>query len=151
MKKILVLFIGLFIMVNGAVFAQETDDKDESQDVVTGSVSVSEFYYFPTEGNPGEIQLMVSQGGVEATSRFDWQYVPGSCFGFNCWIQGKANTRITTNTILIRICVRIVLMLGHNTNFGVTGENCHTGYTGSVEVQKLVHIMRYQLIAYGNQ
>jgi hypothetical protein len=131
MKKLLVLFISLFIMVNGAVFAQETDDKDESQDVVTGSVSTSEYYAIPSDVKPGEIQPMQVNGGIEALAELYWQINNGSigCTYFTCWMQGKATTRIQNAAGNFYLCAEVDAFWKNNTNLGGTG-NCNT-YSGN--------------------
>lgn len=128
MKKLLVLFIGLFIMVNGAVFAQETDDDtDGSQEgYITGSVSTSEYSIIPIGGESGGIQLMQQQSynGVEVRAELHWGYT-NICLWFNCWMQGKAITRYASGSILMNLCARVSSLKrngGHVTN---TGINCN--------------------------
>lgn len=134
MKKLLVLFIGLFVMVNGAVFAQETDDDtDGSQDgYVTGSVSTSEYSVVPTDGRQGMIQPMQVNGGIEARAELNWQYGNPiiNCVWFNCWMQGKAITRVINGGVAYNICAKVNYLTRNYTNVGGTGYNCGTHSVG---------------------
>jgi len=122
-KKLLVLFIGLFIMVNGAVFAQETDDKDGSQDVVTGSVSVSAYSVVPSGGKPGMIQPMQMNGGIEVRAEL-WWGTAVICTYFNCWMQGKAVTRVASGSGVYNLCAKVNYLTKNGAFIGGTGINC---------------------------
>ncbi len=127
MKKLLVLFIGLFIMVNGATFAQETDDDtDGSQEgYVTGSVSTSAYYAVPTSGIPGMIQPMQVNGGIEARAELIWGVAP-VCVWFNCWMQGKAITRVISGGGVFNLCAKVDALKRNNAFVGGTGDTCGT-------------------------
>ncbi|MCL4254407.1 MAG: hypothetical protein KJ043_11595, partial [Anaerolineae bacterium] len=127
MKKLLVLFIGLFIMVNGAVFAQETDDDtDGSQDSILGSVSTSAYYAVPTGGKPGMIQPMQVNGGIEARAELNYATNPILCTVFNCWMQGKAITQVNSGSGTFNLCAKVDSLIENGTNLGGTGLNCGT-------------------------
>ncbi|MDZ4670618.1 MAG: hypothetical protein SH821_07090 [Phototrophicales bacterium] len=131
MKKLFVLFISLFIMVNGAVFAQENDDeKDGSQDVVTGSVSSSAYYSVPTGGKPGEIQPMQVNGGIEARAELWWSTAP-ICTYFNCWMQGKAVTQVVSGSGVYNLCAQVIYLSRNGVAVGSTGFNCGTYNLGN--------------------
>ncbi len=125
MKKLFVLFISLLIMVNGAVFAQETDDeKDGSQDVVTGSVSSNAYYSIPVEVFDG-IQPMQVNNGVQVEARLDWQYAI-VCLWFNCSIDGRAITRINVwyHAPTPEMCAQVESLIKNGINYGGTDYYC---------------------------
>jgi hypothetical protein len=143
MKKLFVLFICLFVMVNGAVFAQENDDeKDGSQDVVTGSVSSSEFYYVPTSGKPGEIQPMYQNHGVNSWVGLVWQwhYVFSCSIWGGCRITASAGSQIVGTVPPITICAEVTSFLKNGGNQGSSGQHCWYNTTsGSVNPDKTVN------------
>lgn len=142
MKKLLVLFIGLFIMVNGAVFAQETDDKDESQDVVTGSVSVSAYSVVPSGGKPGEIQPMQMSGGVDSQVGLSWVTLPSwrICGYWSCYVTGYASSQIVGSVSAITVCVRVNL-LKNSADQGGTGQNCiYYATSGGISNDLTLHV-----------
>mgnify|MGYP001243250773 CR=1 FL=1 len=126
MKKLLVLFVGLFIMVNGAVFAQETDDKDGSQDgYVMGSVSNNSFYSIPANTKLGGIQPL-SVSGVDYQVRLSWYYhTIFACGGLiRCSATGYANTQIVGSVPEITICAQVTSLLKNGANQGSSGQTC---------------------------
>lgn len=131
MKKLLVLFIGLFIMVNGAVFAQETDDDtDGSQDgYVTGSVSNNVYYAIPIaeDGKFDLVQPMYSQHGVNSQVGISWIYNSiFPCGGLiRCEVTGYGSSQIVgTVPEIASMCVRIASILRNGSNMGSSSQNC---------------------------
>lgn len=146
MKKLLVLFIGLFIMVNGAVFAQETDDDtDGSQEgYVTGSVSTSEYSAIPIveDGKFGLVQPMYSQHGFNYQVGTSWIYNSiFPCGGLiRCELIGYGSSQIVgTVPEIAAMCVRIVSILRNGSNMGSSSQNCLFYTThGSISVDYTV-------------
>lgn len=138
MKKLFVLFISLLIMVNGAVFAQETDDeKDGSQDVVTGSVSVS--VYAPEEPISAPMNIacdLLSEDALEYVQSqglciqddsliqpMDWR--PGDCGATWLWLR-------TSNSSLVGFDIGAESFHGPITvlNYNVSWTNWDTNSVG---------------------